>query len=341
MKTKEQLLASLEAIKAQLAALGSDVSEVYAALPQPVVVEPPPPPPPPARPNLYVQGDKLFRKDGVELPEFASIEVMISGTSSLSRIQSVVNTVKELGATAIGPLPQGSPTIQFLKDLLRVTREANLICLFNADHCGGSGFLKRPDVAAVLNAADHVILQAEVELANDGSMSDDAWLSQAIDFVKNLSSVYPDKPLRVGLPNGGRNISPALKFAKRVVDTCAHKGGLLFAPQMYWSITGNWYQSLAGLPRGFDGTLAALKAIAAQDGVYMFAGTDETDDVGRTNQAQILDESDKQNTSVQVWALSGDGMGNNLVGDITRPSTITSVGVAVRDQLKDFPRIVL
>jgi hypothetical protein len=42
-----------------------------------------------------------------------------------------------------------------------------------------------------------------------------------------------------------------------------------------------------------------------------------------------------------VWALSGDGMGNNLVGDITRPSTITSVGVAVRDQLKDFPRIVL
>jgi hypothetical protein len=335
MKTKEQLLASIEAIRTQLATVSSDVSEVFAAIP--VVVEPPPPPP--ARPNLYVEGDKLFRKDGVELPEFASIEFMIGGGTTPTRVKQIISTCVALGATAVGPLMQGNPTATFVRTLLQATREAGLICLLNADHCGGSSYLVRQEIANVVNEFDHVILQAEVELGS--GMSDEAWRDQAVNFVRKMAAAYPAKPLRVGLPDGGRNIGPALKYAKAVVDATQHKGGLLFAPQMYWSTRGGWYQGLGGFVAGFDGTMQALRRIAAQDGVYMFSGTDETDDVGLTNQSTILDEADKQGTSVQVWALTGDGIGNNLVGDAGNVATITSVGRAVQAQLKDYPRIVL
>lgn len=249
-----------------------------------------------------------------------------------------LDTCKSLGATAVGPLIEQSPTATFVDGLLAACGSRGLLCLLNGDHCGGRAFFLRPDIAAVVNAHRWVILQCEVE--QGAGISAETWRDNAIAYVKAMRALYPDKPLRVGLPDGGRNIGPALRYATAVVAADPGVGGLMFAPQMYWSTKSSWYQGIGGFAAGSAGEMAAIKRIAKVDEVYMFAGVDRTDDVGDTGEDAIMVEQIADGVSCQVWVLNNDGA-NQLVNEPTMASTITPIGAAVSTRLKQFPRMVL
>lgn len=329
----------LATLRATLVGATGQVDGLAALLNAQPPPQPPPPPPPNKRASIYVSGDTLYGTDGTPMPPFASIELMIGSGRTGPEVATYLDTCKALGATAVGPLFEGAPpTPGYIDTLLRLCENRGLLCLLNADHSGGRNWLLRPDIAAVINTHAWVILQCEVE--QGAGVSAESWRDAAIAYVKAMRAVYPIKPLRVGLPDGGRNVGPALKYATAVRDADPGMGGLMFAPQMYWSTRTSWYQGLGGFAAGSAGEMAAVKRIAAADGVYMFAGVDKTDDVGDTGEDAIMAEQIADGVSTQVWVLNNDNA-NQLVNDPADATTITSVGSAVSKRLKAYPRLVL
>jgi hypothetical protein len=263
---------------------------------------------------------------------------------SLADITTAVAQAKAIGATAMGPLLDGNlETAVGVAATLDQTLAAQLICWLNFDHAGD--LWKRPDVRTVVNDPKypHVGLELAVELGS--GMSAEAWRTQAITTGKEISAAFPDRPFRIGLPDGGRNPGPAIKYGKDVLAGIGHRAGCWFAPQAYWSKTSGWYQSLAssGLPTGaapfrsgINGTLDAIRYLASLAEAWG-VGTDMVDHVGLTGQAEILEVALALGMPAQSWALSGDGMGNNLFSG----GVLTQAGLEVQRVFLRYPRIAL
>lgn len=305
----------------------------------PVVVPPVVEPPvvvPPASSHLgiYIDGDVLRNKAGAAQGPFCSVEAMLY---SLSDVTRAVAQAKQINATAIGPLlDTGLENVAGVRAVLDQTLAAKLICHLNFDHAGE--LWRDPAIRAVVNDPKYTHVGIEIAVELGSGMMSSAWRTQAIAFGKEMSAAFPDRPFRVGLPDGGRNPAPAMQFGAEVLAAIGHRAGVWFAPQMYWSKTSGWYQSLGGFPSGLAGSLAAVAALAAIPGVLWGIGTDFVDDVGSTGQKEILAAARAAGAPVQSWVLQGDEMGNNLFSGAT---TLTAAGLEVQAAFALFPRIVL
>lgn len=284
--------------------------------------------------GIWIDGDVLRNKANVAQGPFCSVEAMLY---SLADVTRAVAQAKQVNATAIGPLlDTGLENVAGVRAVLDQTMAAGLICWLNFDHAGE--LWRDPSVRAAVNDPkySHVGLEIAVELGS--GMSSSAWRTQAIAFGKEMSAAFPDRPFRIGLPDGGRNPEPAMQFGAEVLAAIGHRAGCWFAPQMYWSKTTGWYQSLGGFPSGLAGSLAAVATLAAIPGVLWGVGSDFVDDIGLTGQKEILAAARAAGMPAQSWVLSGDSMGNNLFSSAT---VLTQAGLEVQAAFALFPRITL
>jgi hypothetical protein len=295
-------------------------------------------------PNIRVVDNHLFDRWG-ERFAVRSIESMFgNGTSNAA---SFVAGHKALGANALGPLPNSSvSSVADIEELLAAAYAEGLVIGLNADHTNqGEGFFQNTQLQAVINRYPNVFIQQAVELGSD--MSEDQWVQAARDKIDAYVDLYPDKPLKIGSPFGGRSPRFALDRCEDVVDyyySRGGRGGLIFTCQLYWrSTNADWsYQEENGFSDGLPGILEAVDAMAASPCMFM-PGLDNEDDVGYTGWREVMDHlrgSDSDpglRLSFQWWVYynSGDPYDNDLT---TNPDNalagITSTGTDVKERLE-------
>jgi hypothetical protein len=87
-----------------------------------------------------------------------------------------------------------------------------------------------------------------------------------------------------------------------------------------------------------QGTKLAMQRIAAETRAAFLIGLDWHDDIGNTNELELMDEAHRLGLSYQHWALTGDGtlVGNNILDrfDWSRNlSSITENGRLISEKL--------
>lgn len=330
----EDIAARLQAIRTSLDSVDAAVVQLREDVLVPDAPPPPPPPPPPTgKTNMYVDGAKLRAPNGVEC-KIRGIESMYGPTAAGST-SAWVKCNKDLGCNAIGPLPQSVNVTEF-RDLLKTTRDAGLVMLFNADHMGGRSALKRPDLVSLINEFDNCIIECEIELGAGGN--DNGWVSSAKAFVADLRNAgYRKQPIKVGSPDGGRNLAPALRRGKEVLDADPEKN-LIFTWQAYWSTSSGWYQGLGGFSNGLAGIKQACQA-AADSGLCFVVGLDAVDDVGDTGSETLMTELERLQIGWQWWVLSNGNDPNAMVSNALNASSVTARGRIVSANLKATARL--
>jgi len=254
---------------------------------------------------------------------------------------------KALGANTLGPLPNSSvSSAGAIEGLLAAAYAGGLVIGLNADHTNqGEGFFQNTQIQAIVNRYPNVFLQEAVELGSN--MSESQWVQAAKDKVDAYVNLYPDKPLKIGSPFGGRSPRFPLDRCQEVVDYYSSKGGrggLIFTCQLYWRATNaDWsYQEENGFTDGLAGILEAVDAMAASPCLFM-PGLDNQDDVGYTGWREVMDHVRGSNSDpamrlgFQWWVYynSGDPYDNDLT---TSPndalSGITTTGRDVKAKLE-------
>jgi hypothetical protein len=295
-------------------------------------------------PNIRVVGNHLCDRYGKPFA-VRSIESMFgNGTSNAIAFAA---GHKSLGANTMGPLPNsGVMGSSDIDKLLAAAYNEGLIIGLNADHTGkGESFFKQQAIQVIINRYPNVFLQEAIELGS--GMTEDGWVAAAKKKVDVYVDMYPDKPLKIGSPSGGRSPRFALDRCKDVVDYYYSKGGrggLIFTCQLYWkAATSSWsYQEENGFPDGLPGILKAIDAMAASPCMFM-PGLDNNDDVGYTGWREVMDHVRASNVdpgqrlSYQWWVYynSGDEYSNDLTTNaVSALSGITSVGKEVKAKLE-------
>jgi hypothetical protein len=254
---------------------------------------------------------------------------------------------KALGANAVGPMPNTSVTsASAVEALLDAAYRAGLVMGLNADHANqGERFFQNKDIQTIINRYPNVFLQEAVELGSD--MTESQWFEASKRKVDAYVSLYPDKPIKIGSPDGGRSPRYALDRCEDVVDYYKSKdgrGGVIFTCQLYWKAgTASWsYQKENGFKDGLPGILEAIDAMAASP-CFFLPGLDNEDDVGYTGWREVMDHIRQSQTdpalrmSFQWWVYfnSGDSYQNDLT---TKPndalSGITATGRDVKAKLE-------
>jgi hypothetical protein len=301
-------------------------------------------------PNIRVVGNQMRDRWGKPFA-IRSIESMFgNGTSDA---EPFVAGHKALGANTVGPMPQPNVTSSdAVEALLDAAYQAGLVIGLNADHANqGERFFQNKDIQAVVNRYPNVFLQEAVELGSD--MTESQWLEASKGKVDAYVSLYPDKPLKIGSPAGGRSPRYALDRCQDVVDYYQSKGGrggVIFTCQLYWkAATASWsYQKENGFSDGLPGILEAIDAMAASP-CFFLPGLDNEDDVGYTGWREVMDhirESQSNpalRTSFQWWVYfnSGDSYSNNLTTKANDAlSGITATGRDVKTKL-DMDRTLI
>ena len=209
----------------------------------------------------------------------------------------------------------------------------------------GEGFFQDSQIQALVNRYPNVFLQHSVELGSN--MSEDQRVQAATNKVDAYVDLYPDKPLKIGSPFGGRSPRFPLNRCEEVVDhyySQGGRGGLIFTCQLYWRATeADWsYQEENGFSDGLPGILQAVDEMASSPCVFM-PGLDDQDEVGYTGWREAMDPirpSDSEpamRLSYQWWVhyKSGDPYDNDLT---TNPNIalagITSPGTDVQARLE-------
>jgi hypothetical protein len=299
-------------------------------------------------PNIRVVGNRMRDRYGDPFA-IRGIESMY-GDTGRSNPMAWVAGHKALGANTLGPLPNSSSTsIAAIQSLVDAAYQNGMIVGLNADHTGaGASFFQRSDVVSLLNRYPNVFLQESVELGSMDSMTADEWVRMAKSKVDAYVGLYPDKPIKIGSPSGGRSPRYALDRCQEVVayyQSKGGRGGLIFTCQLYWqagSSGTSWYQRQNGFTTGLTGILQAVDELAASPCMFL-PGLDNNDDVGSTGWREImqhvrdLDPNTATRLGHQWWVYAnpGDPYANNLTTNELNPlSGITSVGTAVKAQLQ-------
>ncbi len=296
-------------------------------------------------PNIRVVGNHLCDRWGKPFA-LRSIESMF-GSNGSSNATAFVAGHKALGANALGPLPNSSAmSAGNIEGLLAAAYEAGLVVGLNADHSNqGEKFFQNAQLQAVINHYPNVFLQEAVELGSE--MSETQWVQAAKAKVDAYVARYPDKPLKIGSPAGGRSPRFALDRCEEVVEYYRSKGGrggLIFTCQLYWKAsTANWsYQEENGFSDGLPGILQAVDAMAASPCMFL-PGLDHQDDVGYTGWREVMDhvrasDSDPaKRIGFQWWVYynSGDPYDNDLTTDSANAlAGITSTGRDVKARME-------
>ncbi len=297
---------------------------------------PPPPPPVEGKKGLYVQGGKLFTKNGAEFV-VRGIESMCGSDAFNAGPAAWCATQKAMNANTISPLWQNSQIgTDRLKVWLDAIRAAGLVCGFNFDHIpDGRAFACKKEIVDLCNKYDNIFLELEVETGWGQTASQ--WMDDVNGMVKALRDAGHIHPIKVGSPAGGRVMKLPLEHGKKVLDADPLKN-LLFTLQCYWDESppvGSWhYQQENNIPVSTadpTGAVEACKRIR-ESGLCFIIGLNKQDDIGITNYKQMFAEADKQGLSVQWWVLFGDGMWplSNLLGHWNQSlSSITATGTEV------------
>ncbi len=254
---------------------------------------------------------------------------------------------KALGANAMGPLPNSSvANAEDIEALLDAAYEAGLVMGLNADHTNqGERFFQSAQIQALVNRYPNVFLQEAVELGSEMTAAE--WVQAAKDKVDAYVGLYPDKPLKIGSPMGGRSPRFALDHCEEVVEyyyAQGGRGGLIFTCQLYWkAATSSWsYQEENGFDDGLPGILQAVDAMAASPCMFM-PGLDNEDDVGYTGWREVMDhvrtsQADPgKRLSYQWWVYynSGDPYDNDLTTNAGNAlAGLTSTGTDVQAKLE-------
>lgn len=295
-------------------------------------------------PNIRVDGNRLRDRSGRPFA-VRSIESMFGyGTEDAVEF---VSGHKALGANAIGPLPHDNvASAEDINALLEAAYDAGMVVGLNSDHTSqGREFFRQQEIADVVNRYPNVFLQEAIELGS--GLTEDGWVEAAIAHVDAYVDQYPDKPLKIGSPFGGRSPRVPLDRCEEVVDYYYSKGGrggLIFTCQLYWEAApSDWsYQDENGFSTGLAGTLEALDEMAASPCLFM-PGLDNNDDVGYTGWREAMSHIRRsaadpaERLSYQWWVLynPGDEYSNDLTTDDSAAlSNITSVGQEVKALLE-------
>lgn len=295
-------------------------------------------------PNIRVIDNHLCDRWGKPFA-VRSIESMFGNGSS--NAAAFVAGHRALGANALGPLPNSSVSSATAIDgLLAAAYAAGLVVGLNADHTNqGEKFFQNAQIQAIVNRYPHVFLQEAVELGSD--MTENQWVQAAKDKVDAYVHLYPDKPLKIGSPDGGRSPRFALDRCSEIVDyyyAQGGRGGLIFTCQLYWKASSaNWsYQEENGFVDGLPGILAAIDAMTDSPCTFM-PGLDHQDDVGYTGWREVMDHVRASNAdagrrlSFQWWVYynSGDSYANDLTTNANDAILgITSTGRDVKAKLE-------
>lgn len=313
-------------------------------------VEPPPPPPPPVPPvgqrdRVYVEGNRLKRRDGTLVK--SGIESMYAGQGTAAHAAAFVSTHKALGADIISPLPNGrwltgATDINTHKRLLDASKAAGLVHGYNVDHMRMEGagipgreWLRRPDVVALLNSYDNVFIECEVETGWDQTAS--AWRDDVNQMVRELREAGHKSVIKVGSPAGGRRPVEAIAAGRSVLEADPLKQ-VIFTWQCYWpeETRDGWtYQSDNGVASGVAGTLQMCDQIK-NSGLCFLVGLESYDPSGAENGTgfqQIAARLKQHGIIWQWWVLSNGSDPTALVRDAVRPETITAMGQTVKQLL--------
>jgi hypothetical protein len=248
--------------------------------------------------------------------------------------------LKALGANCVSPLFNDTHgSVAKVKAFCDAARAEGLIVVVNADHFSSGtqrAKLNAPDMVALLNGYDHVMLAIEVE--TDQVSTDAQWLAGVKSLIDSVRGAGHKSVLKVGAPEGGRRVEFCLRGGTAAIAyDPEHQLALTW--QAYWpsSTTPTWYQQQAGVAPGIAGTKAVLAQVAAS-GLPFLIGFDWHDNIGNTGELELMAEAHRLGLSYQHWALTGDGTlaGNNLIDrfDWTRSlASITPNGIALRDVL--------
>ena len=171
-------------------------------------------------PNIRVVGNHLYDRGGKPFA-VRSIESMF-GSDSASNAKAFVAGHKALGANALGPLPNSTATsTTSIEALLAAAYEAGMVIGLNGDHTNqGEASFQNTQLQAIINRYPNVFLQEAVELGSD--MTASQWVAAAKSKVDAFVDLYPDKPLKIGSPMGGRSPRFALDHCKEARLSLIH-----------------------------------------------------------------------------------------------------------------------
>lgn len=307
--------------------------------PAPGPTAPPPPPATGAHTGLYVQGATLHTKNGTPII-LRGIESIHGATADIDPSDGVTpaniaDLIVAFGANTWSPLFEaGTDSPAEVQAVIAAGRARGLVVGVNADHTTGRAWATSPAIVAILNAADNVFLECEVELGT--GLSQAAFVAYAKAFIDDIAAAGIRCPVKVGTEQGGRVPQYVLAAGAELVAYAATRGlvgGLLFTWQAYWKTgTSGWqYSQNNGSYSSSAGTAGALECAAAirASGLCFLVGLDYVDNIGATPWAALADAFEAGGVSWQYWALSNDGMGNNLVDYVGATSQL-AVGAAVK-----------
>ena len=121
-------------------------------------------------------------------------------------------------------LAKAAPLLRELEALLDAAYETGLVMGLNADHTNqGERFFQGAQIQAIVNRYPNVVLQEAVELGSEMTAAE--WVQAAKDKVDAYVGLYPDKPLKIGSPMGGRSPRFALDHCEEVVEYYYAQGG--------------------------------------------------------------------------------------------------------------------
>lgn len=326
--------ADLARVSTDLASALSRIKELEGQSPPPV----PPPPPVPSMARLWVDGPVLRSRRGFDV-QWRGMELMW-GPNSDANAKAVCRNIKAFGANAISPLFQ--PSVEGVIDIsecLAAARAEGLMVGVNADHTsGGTAWIKRPDIVELCNAADHVMLESEVELGAISSMTVELWKQNAKKFIDGMRGAGHKAPIKIGAPTGGRLPHWGLKVGQELVQHDPEHS-LIFTWQAYWAADPTRWQfasETGGLIRS-TGVQAALDMADAikTSGLCFIVGLDGADDIGVTPWEPLAARLHQHGVGWQWWAwFVGDPYGNGVMPSNTSTTPKLPFGPGVQTLLK-------
>lgn len=282
--------------------------------------------------GLWVDGPVLRSKKGADVT-WRAMEIMWGPDSDNNAVQLCKN-IKAFGANAISPLfqPSQQGTID-VSECLAAARSIGLMVGFNADHTnGGTDWVTTKPIVDICNAADHVMLESEVELGSIDTMSQAQWLTLAKAFIKRMRDAGHKSPIKVGSPTGGRMPQYAVSVGQQLVDYDPLHS-LIFTWQAYWSGDATHWQfsQQAGMSgTGAEGALQMADKLAASK-LCWIVGLDGADDVGVTPWKALGARLHQLNIGWQWWAwMVGDAYGNGVMPTNTSTTPKTPFGPDVK-----------
>lgn len=291
-----------------------------------------PVPVPTGKAGLWVDGSVLRTKKGTPA-DWRAMELLWGPDSDRDAI-ALVRTIKAFGCNAISPLfqPGQQGTID-VSECLAAARAEGMMVGFNADHTnGGTNWITTKPIVDICNAADHVMLESEVELGAIDTMTQTQWLALAKTFIKRMRDAGHTAPIKVGSPTGGRMPQYAVSVGQQLVDFDPLHN-LIFTWQAYWSIDSTHWQFSKQAGNSAEGTEGALQQAdkLKASGLCWIVGLDGADDVGNTPWKALAQRLHQHGIGWQWWAwLVGDQFNNGMVNSILSTTLKAPFGADVQ-----------